>query len=257
MTSNTCSDAKVRPGDQFFVHRQNCDGSSTDPLYTTNVNTLVSTQISPDASSGPGTQGFMFDGVRYVAWGWHGDSEPNGDRIYLYDIQNPSPPTTPVYPEAYRQVGGVISQGRIYSTTGVLSFTEGWDIWYYEIASGNSGWLDHSLWDQYDVAVDGYVAAYGDTEALGAPLADTNVSHLEIKDLETALTRQISILPGNYWQLAISGHYLAFIRGNPTKELFVCDLLEGGFMDADGHVCPLEGCPGPDAGPDAGPDGGK
>jgi hypothetical protein len=101
------------------------------------------------------------------------------------------------------------------------------------------------------------VAVYQDTEALGASYWDAEGQHLEIKDLETAVTRQITIEPANFNTPAISGHYLAFIRGQSVKELFVCDLLEGGFMDADGHVCPLEGCLGPDAGPDAGPDGGE
>jgi hypothetical protein len=34
--------------------------------------------------------------------------------------------------------------------------------------------------------------------------------------------------------------------------LIVCDLLEAGMMDADGHVCPESGCTSPDAGADGG-----
>jgi hypothetical protein len=198
----------------------------------------------------------MFDGVRYVAWGWHGDSEPNGDRIYLYDIQNPSPPTTPVYPEAYRQMGGMISGGKIFAATYADTVSNDWDTWIFDIASSTTGWLDHTEWSQMNAAANGYVVVYRDTEELGVTFWESDSQHIELKDLETSITRKVSILPAWYWGLAISGHHLVFVRGSTVKELFVCDLLEGGFMDADGHVCPLEGCLGPDAGPDAGPDGG-
>jgi hypothetical protein len=261
LTDNYCGDYRIRPGEEYFVHLRNCDGSSTDPLYYTSTSTLESTLISPDATSSPGTQGFMFDGERYVAWGWHDDAEPNQDRIYLYDILSPPPPDEPVYPEAYNQAGGVISGGKIFAATYAESVTDYWDVWIYDIATSTTSWLDHSPWDQYVVVADGHVAAYEDTEALGASYLDADGQHLEIKDLETAETRQVSIEPADYWKPAISGHYLAFIRGQLVQELFVCDLLEGGFMDVDGHVCPEEGCPEPDAGVDggidAGPDGGK
>jgi hypothetical protein len=187
-----------------------------------------------------------------VAWGWHGDSEPNGDRIYLYDIQNPSPPTTPVYPEAYRQMGGMISDGKIFAETYAEGVSNSWDVWYYNIESASNEWVDHSPWDQVAVAGNGSVVVYMDTEELGEYYYETSSRHIEIKDIVNGNARQVSILPGNFRLAAVSGHYLSFVRGSTVKELFVCDLLEGGFMDTDGHVCPLEGCLGPDAGPDAG-----
>lgn len=257
LTDNSCSDAKVRPGTDYIVHTTTCESGGDKPLYFTSLSTLESTMITPDAVAPPGTGGIMFDGERYVAWGWHDESEPNNDRVYLYDILNPSSPDEPVYPEAYNQAGGMISGGKIFAATGVLEFTEGWDIWIYDIATSTTGWLDHSPWDQYVVAADGHVAVYQDTEALEQTFLEADGQHLEIKDLETAVTRQVTIEPADYWRPAISGHYLAFLRGQAVKELFVCDLLEGGFVDAAGHVCPEEGCTEPDGGVDTESDTGK
>ena len=100
LTDNSCADGKVRGGENHFVFGQNCDGGDVSPLYYAELSTLTPNEITPDVTSSPGTAGLMFDGVRYVAWGWHDDSLGGNDLIYLFDIENPSTPSEPLYPEA-------------------------------------------------------------------------------------------------------------------------------------------------------------
>ncbi|MCP4600293.1 MAG: hypothetical protein GY847_07135, partial [Proteobacteria bacterium] len=91
-----------------------------------------------------------------------------------------------------------------------------------------------------------------DTETLGTKWFGDNISQIEIGDLETGVTRQITELPSVYWGTAIEGKYLAWAAG---QSLWLCDLEKGGYIDADGHVIPAT--PDTDAGTDAGKDGGK
>jgi hypothetical protein len=259
LTDNSCSDAKLRGGELYFIHKQNCDGSDDEPLYATDFATSTPLLVTADVSSPPGTAGLMFDGVRYVAWGWHDVGLGGNDQIYLFDIQNPTTPSEPLYPEAYRQVGGVIADGKIYASTGVLlgSLTDGWDIWIYDIATGTMDWLDHSAWDQLIPVVSGNVVAYLDTEELASSYyTNGGNAHIEIKDLETSVTRQLTSVAGDWGPLAISGKHLIFLYD--LHYLVHCDLEAGGFIDAEGHVCPAGGCSDIDGGvADGGPDGGK
>jgi hypothetical protein len=199
----------------------------------------------------------MFDGFRYVAWGWHDEDLGGGDLIYLFDIENPTSPSEPLYPEAYRQVGGIIADGKIYASTGVLDdVTNGWDIWIYDIASETMDWLDHSPWDQMVPIVSGNVIAYLDTEELESSFyTNGGISNIELKDLETGVTNQVTTESGDWGPMAISGKYLVFLHD--LYNLIACDLEAGGFIDAAGHVCPESGCPDLDAGVDGGADGGK
>jgi hypothetical protein len=104
--------------------------------------------------------------------------------------------------------------------------------------------------------VSGHVVAYLDTEELEESFYGLSggESNIELKDLETGVTNQLTTEAGDWGPLAISGKYLAFLHN--LYYLYVCDLEAGGFVDATGHVCPPTGCPEIDAGVDGG-DGGK
>ena len=192
----------------------------------------------------------MFDGVRYVAWGWHDEDLGGNDLIYLFDLENPATPSEPLYPDALGQAGGVIADGKIYAMTYALAVTDGWDIWIYDIASGTMDWLDHSPWDQIAPVVSGHVVAYLDTEETESSYYTNGmVANMELKDLETGVTNQMTTEADRYTGMAVSGKYLIYTY---YSSLIVCDLEEGGFIDAAGHVCPPTGCLEEDAGVDAG-----
>jgi hypothetical protein len=253
LTDNSCGDYKSRGGGEYFLFSQNCDGGDVEPLFMADLDTLTPTEITGDIYSPPGTAGLMFDGVRYVAWGWHDEDLGGNDQIYLFDVENPSTPSEPLYPEAYRQVGGVIADGKIYASTGVLDdVTDGWDIWIYDIESATMDWLDHSPWDQIAPVVSGSVIAYVDTEELESSYYTNGMNgNIELKDLETGVTSQMTAEGGRYGSLAISGKYLVY-QIYDAYSLIACDLEAGGFIDAAGHVCPPTGCPEIDAGVDGG-----
>ena len=208
MTNNSCADYKARGGDSVFLYSQNCDEGTVEPLYYASTSTLEPMEISPDILSPPGTAGLMFDGVRYVAWGWHDEDLGGNDLIYLFDIENPTTPSEPLYPDALGQAGGVIVDGKIYAMTYHVGVTDGWDIWIYDIASGTMDWLDHSPWDQVAPVVSGHVVAYLDTEELESSFyTNGGNSNIELKDLDTGVTNQITTEAGDWGPLAISGKH--------------------------------------------------
>ncbi len=93
------------------------------------------------------------------------------------------------------------------------------------------------------------MVAYLDTETLGEKWLATNISQIEIADLDTKVTRQITHVPAMYYTVAMNGKYLAWGEGSST--LFLCDLEKGGYINSSGHVIPAGAA---DAGVDSGPD---
>ena len=108
-------------------------------------------------------------------------------------------------------------------------------------------------WDQGMPDASGYVIAYVDSEAAGENWFTDNQSQVKIIDRETLVVRTITPLVGRYYSIGIWSHWLAF---NPTSYwgdvIVLCDLLEGGFVGVDGHVCTESGYPETDAGVDGG-----
>ena len=134
---------------------------------------------------------------------------------------------------------------------GLEDVTDGWDIWIYDIETATMDWLDHSPWDQIAPVVSGSVIAYLDTEELESSFyTNGGNSNIELKDLATGVTNQLTTASGDWGPLAISGKYLVFLHN--LYSLVACDLEAGGFVDATGHVCPPTGCPETDAGVDGG-----
>ena len=190
--------------------------------------------------------------MRYVTWSWHDENQSqHKDQVHLFDIKNPTTPS-PLYPDAKNQLAPFISDGKIYSGTVSKDVTDGWDVWIYDIEDQKMSWLDHSPYDQIAGHADGHIVAYLDTEELKSYYYQNGMkAHVEIQDLETHLTRQITIVDDNYFGIAVSGKYLVFGVHIGNDVLVVCDLEAGGFIDKAGHVMP-EG-----AIPDAGADGGN
>jgi hypothetical protein len=113
-------------------------------------------------------------------------------------------------------------------------------------------------WDQGMPDASGYIIAYVDSQAADEYWFTNNRGQVKIIDRETLVVRTITPLVGRYYSIGIWNRWLAF---NPTSYwgdvIVLCDLLEGGFIDADGHVCPEGTCPDMDASIDGGADGGK
>lgn len=124
------------------------------------------------------------------------------------------------------------------------------DVRMHDLAAGTNDWVFHSPWDQVQVTVAGCVAAYADTETLAHNWFADPTSQIELYDLDTGLTRQVTSLAAEYYGLARHEKYLAYLLGDDN--LILCDLEAGGFIGADGHVCPESGCTSPDAGVDGG-----
>ena len=109
--------------------------------------------------------------------------------------------------------------------------------------------------------VDGHVVVYTDSQTSGYEWGSNQNVEIRVVDRESGVIR--TVMPMNtYYGLGIWEHWIAVNNvGTWGDSLIVCDLLEGGLMDAAGHVCPESGClepdAGPDGGPDSGPDGGK
>ena len=242
LTDNDCSDANYKPGVDYIIHTTTCDGEEDKPLYYTDFATLTPTMIVADSVSS-GNSGNAFDGERYVTWGWHTTS--TAAKLYLFDLENPSPPSDPLWAGAENQVTPVIHNGKIYSGSGdgEGDEAENFDIWIYDIENQTYDWLDHALYDQLYADVDGNIVGYLDTEELEKRyFLNGSKSRVEIHDLETHLTRRLTNVTDNYHKIGISGQYLAFKVSAGATYLVVCDLLAGGHVDANGHICPASGC---------------
>jgi hypothetical protein len=254
LTSNGCADGSYQPGWEYVVHLTVCEGQENSPLFLTDFVTLTPIQIVEDSVS-EGTCGNAFDGERWVAWGW--GATPGSARVFLFDIENPTTPSEPLFPEVVNQMTPVFHGGKLYSSSGDGAGDEadGFDVWVYDLETQTASWLDHSPYDQMVDDVDGYIAAYRDTEDLEESFFSSGgYSFVEIHDLDTHVTRKLTNVADHYYSIGVSGHYVAFkISGGSGGAIVLCDLLAGGHVDVNGHVCPPEGCAEmPDAGPDAG-----
>lgn len=149
-----------------------------------------------------------------------------------------------------------ISDGKVYSGTWdePLDFTNRCDVQVHDLASGATSWVFQSPWDQIGPAASGSVLMYFDTQEFAHNWWDDQTTHVELYDLQTGTTRQLTEEPYFYRTPAIEGKWLAYGGGSGT--IFLCDLEAGGFIDSSGHLIP-EGYV-PDGGVmDAGVDAGK
>jgi hypothetical protein len=86
----------------------------------------------------------------------------------------------------------------------------------------------------------GSVISYLDSQAAGQGWFENNLSELKIIDRETGVIRVITPTLGRHYDHGIWEKWLAFNTTGPWGDLLVlCNLEEGGFIDAAGHVIPM------------------
>jgi hypothetical protein len=168
---------------------------------------------------------------------------------YKYDVMNGIGPTvveTPVYDTVWPR----ICDGVSYSATAAepLNLDYRYDVRASNLETGENTWVIQSPWDQIGGTVSGRILAYADTEELGHSWFSDQTAHVELYDLDTGLSRNLTEIPAEYSGFARHDKYMAYEYGDT---LILCDLQAGGFIDATGHLCPESGCS------DAGVDGGK
>ena len=161
-------------------------------------------------------------------------------------------PSAPILTDAtvYDATWPEIANGKIYSGSAVNppDLVRYFDIHVHDLEADTNEYFNTSPWFQMQPSASATVVAYIDTEALGTNWWADPVGHVEIADLSTSETRQVTQVPYGYYTITMHGKYLAYIAGSST--LILCDLEEGGFIDGEGHVIPEGGLP------DAGVDGG-
>jgi hypothetical protein len=101
--------------------------------------------------------------------------------------------------------------------------------------------------------IDNHIVVYVDSQAAGEHWGDNQLGEVRIIDRETLVKRTITPVD-RFYGIGIWERWIVFNNvGIWGDSLILCDLLEGGFVDAEGHVCPEdEGCPELDGGVDGG-----
>jgi len=246
LTTNGTVDADPISGDKFVAYYS---GDSNIGLrYSTIANgneEPVTDEFEPYSWS--------FDGNKWIVYMHDG-------LLYKLNLDNPTPGPQFVdlegagfsFPsfnhDTHEMVAGAYDKNE----------TDGTDIWVWDIEAGTSPEVIVS--DPYDQVLpdyDDHVIAYLDSQANGTGWrAGGDRAEVRIVDRDTKVIRKVMPLDV-YYGIGIWSHYLAMNNyGRWGDSIILCDLLEGGFMDADGHVIPEGGAPDagvPDSGvPDAG-----
>jgi hypothetical protein len=135
--------------------------------------------------------------------------------------------------------------------------SNGYDVWVYDLATGTIDWVDNQPYDQMADDADGHLIVYSDTERLNANFwAIGGIGYVEIQDLQTKETREITMQADHFGSMGLSGKYLAMMKSSGMlRSLYICDLEAGGFIDSSGHVIPHGAVPDGGVG-DAGTDSG-
>jgi len=174
-----------------------------------------------------------------------------------FDLETPDAGVQQVSPDDVSDLGLTFTEDcELISSIGIEDVTDGLDlvVWdmetdEYEIIVDDT--LDQGLPDAY-----GHIIAYVDTQEAGTPWYGFYRGELRIADRETLVKRVVLPLD-TYYSIGIWSHWIAANNvGLWGDSIILCDILEMGLVDDDGHVCPEEGCPEPDGGLDSGVDGG-
>jgi len=249
LTTNGTVDADPMSGDKFVAYRS---GDTLAGLNYARVSNGNEGSIADKLSS------WSFDGVRWVAF-------TDDGYLYSFDIENSSQDPQLVYNSEI----GVGFMSFDHDTHELVTSlvkkheTDGSDIWLWNIETGKYEVIVTAPYSQTLCDIDSHVIAYVDSQANGTDWrAGGDRAEVRIVDRDTNVIRKVMPLDV-YYGISIWSHYLAMNNyGRWGDSIILCDLLEGGFMDADGHVIPEGGAPDagvPDAGvPDAGvPDAGS
>lgn len=248
LTDSDCASYTPLPGGEKIVFKYQCDGEDVE-LRFMDLDTHVQTVISDEVLGAP--SGYDYDGARWVVWDVDYYST-SYNRQYKYDILTETGPTM-VNSEVYETTWPKITDGISYSGTWASPFDDvnRCDIEAHDLETGATSWAHVEQWDQILPSVSGHVLAYADKADFAENWFSDQRSHIELYDLETGITRRVTPVGTDYYGIGVHQKYLAYLLGPQT--LILCDLVEGGYIDASGHVCPDTGCPDvPDAGVDAG-----
>ncbi|MCP4602574.1 MAG: hypothetical protein GY847_19000, partial [Proteobacteria bacterium] len=182
------------------IYLSNCSGDIVTLKYL-DLETKKSYSITDNSEGNP--SGYAFDGERWVVWIFD-------DKAYKFDISNPGDPVL-LAPDMRADTWPVIHDGKVYTGTWrppPWSDDKLCDVHIHDLTTGENSFALSQDWDQIQISVSGNIAAYLDTETLGTKWFGDNISQIEIGDLETGVTRQITELPSVYWGTAIEGKYL-------------------------------------------------
>ena len=216
-------------------------------MYYLDNTTHAVTLISDEASGNPG--GFDFDGTQWLVWlDESGSTSVNW--LWKYDVLNGVGPTL-AQDGMIQILAPKVFDGTIYFSAwdSPADTVNKADVKTHDLSSGTNTWLFESPWDQVQVSTAGRVAAYADTETLAHDWFADQTVQIELYDLDTHITRQVTDIAFEYFGIARHDKYLAYLAGDDV--LILCDLETGGFIDSTGHVCLEGGCA------DAGMEGGK
>jgi hypothetical protein len=220
-------------------------------LHYTNYGTLATTSIIE--GTGVTIDDVMFDGVRWVAF-----SELSGDEyLYKFDLDNPGSGSQLVQAESVEIEGADINDltSDLIAGAFISGTTDNIDLMRWDLETDSRSILLEEPWDQLLPDTSGYVAVYLDSNPAGEHWFTAYHCETRVIDMETGVVRTVMPLDA-YFGPSIWGHYVAVNNyGAWGDSIVLCDLEEGGIMDASGHIIP-EGS-GSDAGVDAGVDGGK
>jgi hypothetical protein len=216
-------------------------------MYLLDLATLDTNLITNDALGNPG--GIDFDGTQWLVWLDLSDGDVNW--LWKYDVLNGVGPT--VAQNGMTEImAPKIFDGIVYYSAwdNPMDMVNRADPRTHDLSTGVNEWMFESPWDQVQVTTAGRVMAYADTETLAHTWFSDPTAQIELYDLDTHVTRQLTEVAAEYYGLARHDKYLGYLLGDDW--LILCDLEAGGFIDSSGHVCPESGCPEPDGGVDGG-----
>ena len=232
LTTNTISDAHPKVGSDFVTYtsyREPPEGGVIAEhryVHTPSGSEHVMSPRSPGSEQ-------AFDGERWVAF----DHE---DYLYKFDLADPGSGARRVAPYTMGITGLAFDRG-----TGVLivaalipSETDDFRLEEWDLATDTPTIILDEPWSQVVPDVDGHVVVYQDSQAAGETYFAHQFSDLRIVDRDTGAIRVVMPLD-TYYGVGIWERWIAFNNyGIYGDSLIICDLVEGGYMDADLHVVP-------------------
>jgi len=240
LTNNEFSDANPISGDRYIMYSSSQDlgGGKTRKGYR--YYDLVSESEHLITEDGYKTVGWCSDGSRWAMYRYEG-SESEDKILYKFDMQNPQLGSQKLYDDPIGVFNIAFNHDTHEAVMGanVPDVTDHYDLWLWNPETGDYEVLLSEPWDQGLADFDGHVVAYADSQANeDGWFTGDNWAEVKIIDRDTKEKRTITSMD-RFYGIGIWDRYLAFNNwGMWGDSIILCDLVEGGFMDADGHVIP-------------------
>ena len=236
LTNNEFSDANPISGDRYIMYSSSQDlgGGKTRKGYR--YYDLVSESEHLVVADSYLTAGWGFDGSRWIIF-----LDDEEYILYKFDLENPGKGTEVLHNGPIGVFNVSFDHGSHEAIIGVNipGETDLFDLWLWNPETGDYEVLLSEPWDQGLADFDGHVVAYADSQANGDGwFTGDNWAEVKIIDRDTKEKRTITSMD-RFYGIGIWDRYLAFNNwGMWGDSIILCDLVEGGFMDADGHVIP-------------------